>query len=52
MTSRGSIGHAGLTMRSGQTHKKPQDLRAREREERGRGEGGDVYTVCRQKRAA
>ena len=34
----GSSGHAGGT-RPGQTRKKPKDLSAREREERGRGEG-------------
>ncbi len=37
----GSSGHTGGT-RSGQTRKKPKDLSEREREERGRGEGGGV----------
>ena len=32
--------------RSRQTRKKPRDLSAYYREERGRGEGGCVYTVC------
>ena len=44
-TSVGSSGHTGGT-RSGQTHKKPKDLSQREREDRGRGEGGGVYDVC------
>ena len=35
-----------LGSRSGQTHKKPRDLSAHDREERGRGEGGGVYAVC------
>ena len=43
----GSSGHVGGT-RPAQTRKKPKDLSAREREERGRGEGGGVYAVCRQ----
>ena len=43
----GSSGHAGGT-RSGQVRKKPKDLSVREREERGRGEGGCVYVVCMQ----
>ena len=42
----GSSGHVGGT-RPGQTRKKPKDLSAREREERGCGEGGGVYDVCR-----
>ena len=42
----GSTGHSGDT-RSGQTRKKPKDLSALEREERGCGEGGGVYAVCR-----
>ena len=49
--SRGSSGHAGGT-RPGQTRKKPKDLSAREREERGRGEGGGVYAMCMRKRGA
>jgi hypothetical protein len=40
----GSSGHDGGT-RPGQTCKKPKDLSSREREERGRGEGGGVYPV-------
>ncbi len=40
-----SSGHAGDT-RPGQTRKKPKDLSAREREDRGRWEGGGVYAVC------
>ncbi len=42
-SSGSSVGHTGGT-RPGQTqtHKKPEDLSAREREERGRGEGGGV----------
>ena len=32
--------------RSGQTRKKPRDLSAYDREERGRGEGGVMYAVC------
>jgi hypothetical protein len=36
--------------RSGQTRRKPKDLSAREREERGRGEGGGVYVVYRRLR--
>jgi hypothetical protein len=44
-SSSGSSGHAGDT-RPGQTRKKPEDLSEREREERGRGEGGGVYVVC------
>ena len=43
--SSGSSGHPGVTS-PGLTHKKPQDLSAREREEHGRGEGGGVYGVC------
>ena len=43
----GSSGHIGGT-RPGQTLKKPKDLSTREREERGCGEGGGVYVVCRQ----
>ncbi len=42
----GSSGHIGGT-RPGQTLKKPKDLSTREREDRGRGEGGGVYGVCR-----
>ena len=38
----GSSGHVGDTS-PGQTHKKPKDLSGREREDRGRGEGGGVY---------
>jgi len=41
----GSSGHAGGT-RSRPTWKKPKDLSVREREERGRGEGGGVDAVC------
>ena len=44
MSSSGFSGHDGGT-RPGQTHKKPQDLSAREREECGRGEGEGVYPV-------
>ena len=44
-TSSGSSGHAGGT-RPGQTRKKPKNLSARDREERGRGEGGGVHVVC------
>ena len=44
-SSSGSSDHAEGT-RSGQTRKKPKDLSTREREERGRGEGGGVYNVC------
>ena len=47
----GSSGHAGGT-RPGQTRKKPKDLSAREREERGRGEGGGVHAVCMRQRGA
>ena len=43
----GSSGHAGGT-RPGQTRKEPKDLIAREREERGRGEGGGVYATLLQ----
>jgi hypothetical protein len=49
--SSGSSGHAGGT-RPGHTRKKPKDLSAREREERGRGEGGGVYAVCMRSRGA
>ena len=38
----GSHGHTGGT-RPGQTRKTPKDLSAREREERGRGEGVRLY---------
>ncbi len=41
----GVNGHNGDT-RSGQTHKKTEDLSARELEERGRGEGVFEYAVC------
>jgi hypothetical protein len=34
-----------VVRRPGQTRKKPKDLSAREREERGRGEGGGLYVV-------
>ena len=44
-TISGCSGHAGGTG-PGQTRKKPMDLSVREREERGRGEGGGVYAVC------
>ena len=44
--STGSSGHAGGTS-PGQTHKKPKDLSGREREDRGRGEGGGVYVLER-----
>ena len=40
---RGSSGHTGGT-RPCQTHKKPEDLSTREREDRGRGEG--VMCMC------
>ena len=43
--STGSSGHTGVT-RPGQTRKKPKDLSTREREDRGREEGGGVYVVC------
>ncbi len=43
-SSSGSSGHAGGTS-PGQTRKKPKDLSAREREERGRWEGGGLYDV-------
>ena len=36
--------------RPGQTRKKPRDLSACDREERGRGEGGGVYDVCMSER--
>jgi hypothetical protein len=39
-----SHGDAGRT-RPGQTRKTPKDLRTREREERGRGEGVGLYAV-------
>ena len=42
----GSSGHNGDT-RPGQTRKKPKDLSEREREDRGCGEDGGVYVVCR-----
>ena len=42
--SSGSSGHAGGT-RPGQTRKKPKDLSAREREDRGCGEGVGLYVV-------
>ena len=45
VTSSGSSGHTGGT-RPGQTHKKPKDLSARDREESVHGEGGGVYVVC------
>ena len=35
----------GDNTRPGQTRKKPKDLSTREREERGRGEGGGLYIV-------
>jgi hypothetical protein len=41
----GSSGHSGGTS-PGQTRKKPMDLREREHEEGGWGEGGGVYPVC------
>jgi hypothetical protein len=47
----GSSGHSGGP-RSGQTHKKPEDLSSREREKRGREEGGGVYDVCSRYRGA
>jgi hypothetical protein len=40
----GSHGHAGGTS-PGQTRKTPKDLSAREREDRGRGEGVGLYAV-------
>jgi hypothetical protein len=43
-TNIGSSGHVGGT-RFGQTRKKPKDLSEREREDRGRGEGGGLYVV-------
>ena len=47
----GSSGHVGGTS-PGQTRKKPKDLSAREGEERGRGGGGGVYSVCKCERVA
>jgi hypothetical protein len=48
-SSTGSSGHTGGT-RPGQTRKKPKDLSASEREERGRGEGGGLYAVYMRER--
>ena len=44
-----SFGSSGVARgtRPGQTRKKPEDLSEREREDRGCGEGGGVYDVCR-----
>ncbi len=41
-SSLGSSGHTGDT-KPGQTRKKPKDLSTREREERGRGDGGGLF---------